>query len=71
MALEQEVEEVVMESTRNIWKPVWGSAERHWTPLRPEEGRRKPEVGKRCIWPGAIHRGRRGRKRDFPDAERL
>jgi hypothetical protein len=30
--VEQEVEEVVMESTAQYWKPVWGALERHWKP---------------------------------------
>ena len=28
----QEVEEVVMESTAQYWKPVWGTLERYWKP---------------------------------------
>src|SRR5256886_6856858 len=32
--LEQEVEEVVMESTAQYWKPVWEALERYWKPLR-------------------------------------
>ena len=31
--LEQEVEEVVMESTAQYWKPVWEELERHWKPV--------------------------------------
>jgi hypothetical protein len=32
--IEQQVEEVVMESTAQYWKPVWGALERYWKPLR-------------------------------------
>jgi transposase len=32
--LEQEAEEVVMESTAQYWKPVWEALERYWKPLR-------------------------------------
>jgi hypothetical protein len=32
--LEQEVEEVVMESTAQYWKPVWEALGRYWKPLR-------------------------------------
>ena len=40
--VEQEVEEVVMESTAQYWKPVWGALERHWKPVRQKrEGSRK------------------------------
>jgi transposase len=69
--LEQEVQEVVMESTAQYWKPVWEALERYWKPMcQKREG-----AGRMC---GTLHlaqaqsnRGRRGRKRDFPDAERL
>jgi len=69
--LEQEVQEVVMESTAQYWKPVWEALERYWKPIcQKREG-----AGRMC---GTLHlaqaqsnRGRRGRKRDFLDAERL
>src|SRR2546428_7889839 len=32
--IEQQVEEVVMESTAQYWKPVWGAMERYWKPSR-------------------------------------
>src|SRR6516165_1922441 len=31
--LEQQVEEVVMESTAQYWKPVWAALERYWKPI--------------------------------------
>jgi hypothetical protein len=31
---EQEVEEVVMESTAQYWRPVWEALERYWRPRR-------------------------------------
>src|SRR6516164_3581365 len=31
--LEQQVEEVVMESTAQYWKPVWEALERNWKPI--------------------------------------
>src|ERR1700726_687951 len=31
--VEQEAEEVVMESTAQYWKPVWEALERYWKPL--------------------------------------
>jgi len=47
--LEQEVEEVVMESTAQYWKPVWGALERYWKPIR--EKREGASRGlERCIW---------------------
>src|SRR3982074_1594321 len=40
--LEQEVEEAVMESTAQYWKPVWEALERYWKPLRQKrEGARR------------------------------
>src|SRR5262245_24320381 len=66
--LEQEVEEVVMESTAQYWKPVWEALERYWKPIREGAGRR---AGTLHLAQAQSNRGRRGRKRDFPDAERL
>src|SRR5215471_3553119 len=69
--MEQQVEEVVMESTAQYWKPVWGVLEQHWKPMR----QRREGAGRMS---GALHlaqalsnRGRRGRKKDLRDAERL
>jgi hypothetical protein len=43
--LEQEVEEVVMESTAQYWKPVWETLERYWKPLRQKrEGAVEPRA---------------------------
>jgi transposase len=69
--LEQEAEEVVMESTAQYWKPVWEALERYWKPLseRRESARRKS--GTLHLAQALSNRGRQGRKRDFPDAERL
>jgi transposase len=69
--LEQEVEEVVMESTAQYWKPVWEALERYWKPLRQKcEGARR-RSGTLHLAQAQSNRGPRGRKRDFPDAERL
>src|SRR5439155_235283 len=32
--IEQQVEEVVMESTAQYWKPVWGALEQYWKPIQ-------------------------------------
>ena len=45
--IEQEAEEVVMESTAQYWKPVWGALERYWKPIREKAQGGGPE---RCIW---------------------
>jgi transposase len=65
--LERGVEEVVMESTAQYWRPVWGYLERFWQPAR--EG----ETGSRMLHlaQAKSNRGPRGRKKDFVDAERL
>jgi len=69
--LEQEVEEVVMESTAQYWKPVWEALERHWKPLRQKQEGASRRSGTLHLAQAQSNRGRRGRKRDFPDAERL
>jgi hypothetical protein len=69
--LEQEVEEGVMESTAQYWKPVWEALERHWKPLRQKREGASRRSGTLHLAQAQSNRGRRGRKRDFPDAERL
>src|SRR5712664_4525596 len=69
--LEQEVEELVMESTAQYWKPVWEALERHWKPLRQKREGASRRSGTLHLAQAQSNRGRRGRKRDFPDAERL
>jgi transposase len=69
--LEQEVEEVVMESTAQYWKPVWEALERYWKPLRQKREGASRRSGTLHLAQAQSNRGRRGRKRDFPDAERL
>ena len=68
---QQEVEEVVMESTAQYWKPVWGTLEQCWKPKRQQ----REGAGKMC---GTLHlcqaksnHGPRGRKNDFADGERM
>jgi transposase len=67
----QQVEEVVMESTAQYWKPVWEALERYWKPRC--QSRRNPErmSGTLHLAQALSNRGRRGRKNDFRDAERL
>jgi len=67
----RQAEEVVMESTAQYWKPVWGALERYWKPLcEKREGARR-KSGTLHLAQALSNRGRRGRKRDFRDAERL
>jgi transposase len=69
--LAQRAEEVVMESTAQYWKPVWGSLERYWqSACRKREGAR-PTAGGLHLAQAKSNQGPRGRKNDFADAERL
>ena len=69
--VEQEVEEVVMESTAQYWKPVWEALERYWKSLCEKREGAKRRSGRLHLAQAESNRGRRGRKRDFVDAERL
>jgi transposase len=69
--LEQEVEEVVMESTAQYWKPVWGTLERDWKPIRQKREGAGRMSGTLHLAQAQSNRGPRGRKKDFLDAERL
>src|SRR5215468_2630400 len=69
--IEQQAEEVVMESTAQYWKPVWEVLERYWKPLCEKREGAKRRSGKLHLVQAQSNRGRRGRKRDFADAERL
>jgi transposase len=69
--IEQQVEEVVMESTAQYWKPVWGALERYWKPSREKREGAGRMSGTLHLAQALSNRGRRGRKRDFRDAERL
>jgi transposase len=69
--LEQEVEEVVMESTAQYWKPVWEALERYWKPPCQQRKRAGRMSGTLHLAQAQSNRGPRGRKREFPDAERL
>src|SRR5580658_5650718 len=69
--IEHEVEEVVMESTAQYWKPVWGALERYWKPSCQKRKGAGPMSGTLHLAQARSNRGRKGRKKDFPDAERL
>ena len=69
--LGQQVEEVVMESTAQYWQPVWGTLERYWKPHCQKRAGAGPMSGSLHLAQAHSNRGRRGRKKDFPDAERL
>ncbi len=69
--LEQEAEEVVMESTAQYWKPVWEALEKYWKPIREKREGAGRMSGTLHLAQAESNRGRRGRKKDFLDAERL
>ena len=69
--LEQQIEEVVMESTAQYWKPVWGALERYWKPICQKRKGAGPMSGALHLAQAQSNRARRGRKNDFADAERL
>jgi transposase len=69
--IEQQVEEVVMESTAQYWKPVWGALEQFWKPTGQKREGTGPMSGTLHLAQAQSNRGPRGRKKDFPDAERL
>ena len=69
--IEQQVEEVVMESTAQYWKPVWGALERYWKPACEKREGAGRMSGTLHLAQALSNRGRRGRKNDFRDAERL
>jgi transposase len=69
--LEREVEEAVMESTAQYWKPVWEALEQYWKPLRQKREGASRRSGTLHLAQAQSNRGRRGRKKDFRDAERL
>ncbi len=69
--VEQQVEEVVMESTAQYWKPDWEALERSWKAIcQSREGGGRMS-GTLHLAQALSNRGRRGRKSDFRDAERL
>jgi transposase len=69
--VEHEVEEVVMESTAQYWRPVWDALERDWQPVPRRREGAGPSSGALHLAQAQSNHGRPGRKRDFPDAERL
>jgi transposase len=69
--IEQQVEEIVMESTAQYWRPVWGALERYWKPTCQQREGAGPMSGTLHLAQALSNRGRRGRKNDFRDAERL
>ncbi len=69
--VQQEVQEAVMESTAQYWKPVWQALERYWKPAWEKGEGADHTSGALHLAQAKSNRGPRGRKNDFADAERL
>ena len=69
--VEQKVQEVVMESTAQYWRPVWQTLERYWKAESQSWEGAGPLSGMLHLAQAQSNRGPRGRKKDFADAERL
>jgi transposase len=69
--VELEVEEVVMESTAQYWRPVWGTLELFWRPARQQREGANQKSGTLHLCQAKSNHGPRGRKNDFLDAERM
>jgi transposase len=69
--VEQQAEEVVMESTAQYWRPVWETLEHYWKPICQKRQGALATSGTLHLAQALSNRGRRGRKKDFLDAERL
>ena len=68
---EQKIQEVVMESTAQYWRPVWQTLERYWKTECQKWKGAGPMSGTLHLAQAQSNRGPRGRKKDFVDAERL
>ena len=69
--IQMEVQEIVMESTAQYWKPVWQALERYWKSECQKRADANPMSGKLHLAQAQSNRAPRGRKKDFADAERL
>ena len=64
-------EENIKSTRHQYWKPVWESLERYWKPIREKREGARRKSGTLHLAQAQSNRGRRGRKRDFADAERM
>jgi transposase len=69
--VEQKIQEVVMESTAQYWRPVWQTLERYWKAECQKWEGSGPMSGTLHLAQAQSNRGPRGRKKDFVDAKRL
>ena len=64
--LEQEAEEVVMESTAQYWKPVWEALEMCWKPICETRKGARRKSGTLQFGAGAIQSRTTGTQEGFP-----
>src|SRR4029450_4327689 len=62
--VEREVEEVVMESTAQYWRPVWEALEQYWRPVRRTRAGASPVSG-------TLHLAQAQSCRPWPTAKRI
>ena len=60
--VEQQVEEVVMESTAQYWKPLWSALERDWKPSSQKREGAGKMSGTLHLAQALSNRGRRGQE---------
>ena len=58
----QDVEEIVMESTAQYWRPVWGAMELYWKPARQKREGASKMCGTLHLCQAKSNHGPRGRK---------
>jgi len=69
--VERGVEEVVMESTAQYWRPVWATLERYWKPVVQKREGAGPKSGTLHLCQAKSNKGPKGRKNDYGDGERM
>jgi transposase len=69
--VEREVDEVVMESTAQYWRPVWGALERHWKPACQKREGAGPNSGRMHLCQAESNKAPKGRKNDYRDGIRM
>jgi hypothetical protein len=69
--IEQQVQEVVMESTAQYWRPVWEALERHWKPICQKREGARPMSGALHLAQAQSNRGPRGRKNDCREQQTM
>src|SRR5260370_29498515 len=65
--VEQEVEEVVMESTPQYWQPVWGALEQYWQPPRQNRPEAGTKTGESHLAQDQANNGTPGATNNFGD----